>query len=111
MIRCKKCKEQNLEGTSYCQNCGSYIKKQASFFKGLDFNFLAGNGMKHNSIAPIAIMNIKKQPLNELGENIERSKQLIKVTPKPDASWYCPDCGHHNQPYGRSCTSCGREFT
>lgn len=28
---------------------------------------------------------------------------------RPDASWRCPECGHHNKPHATFCTVCGRD--
>lgn len=37
-------------------------------------------------------------------------KAPVKIIPKDDGSWYCPDCGQHNEKSRRVCKGCGRDF-
>ncbi len=108
-MKCKICKAENLPGTHYCQNCGGKLKVKNSggllWEKGKAF---AGLGHKGSSIAPLGAMAVENQG-KEFGEMTFR-KNLVKVCPKKDGSWYCPDCGELNEQYKNFCKNCGRDY-
>lgn len=108
MKKCKNCDFSNLDGTNYCQRCGNYLNGKTTMKKG-NFDFWAGNGLKDVSIAPLAVMGLKKVAFNDKDLQKVTKKKYVKVIPLEDSSWYCPDCGEHNQPHTFVCKGCGRE--
>lgn len=108
MIICKKCEFENLEGTKYCQKCGSKLKESAKLFDFKNTKFLAGAGAKGSSIAPLAMMSVTNGT-SDLGP-VTSVKNVVKVLPLEDGRWYCPDCGELNPPHTFSCKGCGRDF-
>lgn len=111
---CKDCGFSNLDGTNYCQGCGSYLNskkaKNMQNKKRGNFGFLAGNGLKDVSIAPLAILGLEKMAQKDLDLQKLNKKSYVKVIPLENGDWYCPDCGEYNQPHSFHCKGCGREF-
>lgn len=108
-MECRICGMENLDGTHYCQTCGSRLKQKA--FGGIPWKnakAFAGLGHKGPSIAPLGAMAIESQS-KELGEVTAR-KTLVKVCPRKDGTWYCPDCGELNGQYKNFCKNCGRDY-
>lgn len=109
-MKCSNCTFDNVDGTRYCQRCGTKLKIRVPLF---DFGwknsrYSAGAGQKGSSMAPLGAMAVEKQA-NSLG-NVKNSKNLVKVHPLKDGSWYCPDCGELNAKYTLNCKGCGRDF-
>ncbi len=108
-MKCKICGVENLDGTRYCQNCGSKLEQKLSDkLPWKNAKVYAGLGHKGSSIAPLGAMAIEKQS-RELGE-VTKHENLIKVCPRPDGTWYCPDCGELNEQYKTFCKNCGRDY-
>lgn len=106
-MKCKNCSFENIIGTNYCQNCGAKLKKK-HFFQFSNTKYIAGMGHKGSSIAPLGVMSIENQT-KDLGEHVLQ-KHLVKVCPRNDGSWFCPDCGELNPKYSQFCKRCGRDF-
>ncbi|TGY91474.1 hypothetical protein E5329_20835 [Petralouisia muris] len=108
-MKCKICSAENLEGTRYCQSCGEPLKESVSIgFPWKHGKAYAGLGHKGSSIAPLGAMAIERQ-----GKELEPGnahKNLVKVCPCQDGTWYCPDCGELNQQYKNFCKNCGRDY-
>lgn len=107
-MKCKNCGVQNLDGTNYCQNCGSKLKLKSSGSTWGNFKIFAGLGHKGSSIAPLAAMSIENQG-KSMGEAVVH-RNLVKVCPLRNGQWYRPDCGELNEKYTSFCKSCGRDF-
>lgn len=108
-MKCQTCGAENSEGTHYCQNCGGKLKvKVSGRFSWEHGTAFAGLGHKGSSIAPLGAMAIENQG-KDLGKITVR-KNLVKVCPRKDGSWYCPDCGELNEKYKNFCRNCGRDY-
>lgn len=112
-MRCIHCRTENVEGTTYCQNCGAKMAVKVSLRESLRLwgnkKAFAGMGIRGTSIAPLAAMSIEKS--GEWLENQKKKgKKLVPVRPLEDGSWYCPDCGELNQKHTTFCKGCGRDF-
>lgn len=105
MVKCKKCSFENYDGTKFCQGCGEKLPRKGA----LNFNGVAGNGMKGASIAPLAAMSAEKSGRQEFAASGSKSSQRVKTVPLRDGSWFCPDCGEHNKPSQMFCNGCGRD--
>ena len=107
-MKCKECDTENLDGTKYCCNCGAKLKLKMGKASWGGSKPLAGVGQKGSSLAPLGAMAIKRQSA-ELGK-VTTHTTLIKVVPKEDSTWYCPDCGELNPKFSTFCKGCGRDY-
>lgn len=104
MVSCKKCGFENYDGTKFCQRCGEGLPCKRS----MNLNGIAGMGMKGVSIAPLVAGAVEEQSKKEFKNSVKGSKH-VKTVPLEDGSWYCPDCGHHNNSFSIFCSGCGRD--
>lgn len=107
-IKCKKCRFHNLEGTTYCQNCGSLLKSKRGFSL-LAGGMFASITRRGASLAPLTAIAVENQS-QSMAQKARHAKPLVKVIPLKNGSWYCPDCGQRNISHS-ICHGCGREFT
>lgn len=108
-MECNICGMENLDGTHYCQGCGCKLKKKTfGGFPWKSAKAFTGLGHKGSSIAPLGAMAIENQS-KELGK-VTVHKTLVKVCPREDGTWYCPDCGELNGQYKNFCKNCGRDY-
>lgn len=108
-MECKTCGTENLDGTHYCQNCGSKLKQKIpGGFPWKNAKAYAGLGHKGPSIAPLGAMAIENQS-KEFAKT-DTHTNLVKVCPRQDGTWYCPDCGELNEQYKNFCKNCGRDY-
>lgn len=107
-MKCKKCGFENLFGTKYCQRCGEVVKVKKRFWNSKNTKYAAGAGQKGVSLAPLGAMAIEEQA-KELGP-VTTHKNLVKVCPMVDGTWYCPDCGELNRKDSNFCKGCGRDY-
>lgn len=107
-MKCKYCEFENLDGTNYCQRCGKKLTRSLGHSKWKKQKYLAGNGTRGSSLAPLGGIAIENQA-KSLG-GILTHKHLVKVSPLENGSWYCPDCGELNAKYSRFCKGCGRDY-
>lgn len=108
---CGNCLTENEVNVRYCQGCGTYIKSKFSlkdiFRDSQTITKIAGMGAKGVSLAPLGIItaeNQGKEAFGQAGAKIVRTN--AKVIPLADGSWFCPDCGYHNQSQSQSCINC-----
>jgi len=102
---CTNCSFDNSNAASYCQNCGSKLKKARSlkqFIKSINWGSVAGLGNKGVSIAPLVGMESDKY------KNINSYNRVNKSHSLKDGSWYCPYCGTKNTMTNFSCINCLR---
>ena len=107
MPLCQKCGFENYPHTKYCQKCGSSI---VTLTKDKFFHFFLGG------IARICNPSYTIAPL--IGLQLDNTNQIsnspsyknVPVVPLEDGSWYCPDCGEHNNKNRYICYGCGRDF-
>ena len=107
-MKCKHCGFKNAEGSRFCQGCGAALDQKKRAIKGENLKFAAGTGLKDSSLAPLIAMNIEKDAAQY--KKASAQKASVKIVPKDDGSWYCPDCGQHNAKGRRVCKGCGRDY-
>lgn len=98
MIKCRACGQENCRDTRYCQKCGGELPAKFTYKLG----FLAGNGLKEASVAPIMTSDFCSPTV--------RARRKVPVFPLEDGSWFCPDCGDKNLKAAVFCRGCGREL-
>ncbi|MDO4454301.1 MAG: zinc ribbon domain-containing protein [Eubacteriales bacterium] len=109
-MKCAKCSFENSAGTTYCQNCGAHLKTKQKFFQWRDMKYLCGLTHRGVSIAPLGAMAVENQGKSLECPTSNPRKSFVKVQPRQDGTWYCPDCGELNQKYSQICKGCGRDF-
>lgn len=107
-MKCKHCGFENAEGSRFCQGCGTALDQKKRGIKGENLKFAAGTGLKDSSLAPLIAMNIEKDAAQN--KKAPAQNAPVKIVPKDDGSWYCPDCGQHNVKGRRVCKGCGRDY-
>ncbi len=107
-MKCKHCGLENTEGSSFCQGCGAALNPKKRGIKAENLKFIAGTGLKSTSLAPLIAMNIERDAAQYEKKPVR--KVSIKIVPREDGSWYCPDCGQHNAKDCHVCKGCGRDF-
>lgn len=96
---CKQCAAENEPGVRYCQRCGGPLEEKAPLFSDANLRWLAGMGRKDANFAPLVAAEGGGAPARQ-----------GRVSPLPDGSWYCPDCGTKNAPRSTFCSGCGRDL-
>lgn len=107
MIKCVHCGFRNLKGTTFCQHCGSRLRKRFSLFKLSSSQGGTAASMANPQMGLAALTGI------QIDKSVPKPTQrhrLVKVLPLEDGRWYCPDCGYLNQHLDSYCGNCGRGF-
>lgn len=96
------------DGTRYCQNCGAEIKYGSTLPLrwGGAMAGASNRGFSLGALAGTAIENQAKETFKDYKKN----RVLVKVIPRADGTWYCPDCGQMNKARAGFCSGCGRDF-
>ena len=96
---CRQCSAENEAGVRYCQRCGGALEEKLPLFSASNLRWLAGMGRKDVNFAPLVA-----------SEGREQAPVRPKVSPLPDGSCYCPECGTNNAPRSIFCSGCGRDM-
>lgn len=104
MKRCKECSNTNPDRAKFCMSCGTQLRSVDSTLKTAG---LLGSVMSGFGLAPLVSMAVD----NGSGSTVSNLGTVTSVSIRPlkDGTWYCPDCGCHNDRFAQIYAGCSRE--
>ena len=108
MVTCRHCNNENMDGNSFCQNCGRPIYTIMSIQEKLDI-------LRHNVQAEADSLSVGVLHTEDFLKIMDHyhqepmiSKCRVPATASEDGTWLCPDCGWKNPVETNNCINCQR---
>lgn len=108
MVTCRHCKNDNVDGSRFCLNCGRPIYTIMSIQEKLDT--LHHNVQAEDDGSAVGVIYTEDflKIIDQYQQEPMKSKCRVPATLLEDGTWLCPDCGWKNPEEMSNCVNCQR---